>query len=323
MKHWFKIGHRQVLIGGALLFSAMALLAGCASGASKGDLQLVVADQTVENPVKDVIEVTINSDDPLYPDSAPGGSPSHAGSWTAGETLSLILWHNASEESEVAWPIDVPAEFDSDTLTVVVEIEDDQVVLSNSVLGIRETFDRTNPAEEQRRQEAAKAEEAAKAAEEEAKAAKEEARAAEEEAQALVMSVRREAERLSAEMIQMQDDLLEVLDEHAKVYGDDGWATFKEIARKFKDYTTDALDELQSSLPDSTFETEQVAALNRDWQAWWRAYFSLKSREETAARNNDSPSMDAVRSDEDDLWIEQTSMFERVDRLKAFSTADL
>ncbi len=316
MTHGFNIRHRQILLGGALLIAATALLTACASGTSTGDLQLVVADQTVENPIKDVIEVTINDDGPLYPDSAAGGSPSSAGSWTAGESLSLILWRNASEESEVSWPINVPAEFDSETLTIVVEIEDDQVALSSSALGIRETFDRTNPAEELRQQEAAAAEEAAEAADEVA-------RVAEEETQAIVMTVRREAGRLSAEMTRMQEQHQEVLDEHATVYGDDDWATFKEIARKFKDYTTEALEELKSGLPNSAFKTDQVDSLNRDWQGWWRAYFSVKAREEVAARNNDSPSMDAVRSDEDELWDEWNLMFERIDELTVFSAEDL
>ena len=298
------------------------VLSGCAPDTATGDLQLVVADQTVENPLKDVIEITIDRDSPLYPDSAPGGSPMIVGAWTAGEPISLTLWSNASEESELSWPIDVPTEFESQTLTIVVEIGDDQVTLSGPLLNIRGTFDRTNPAEEQRQLEAAAAEEEAKAATEAAEIATEAAEAAAAAAQAEVMAVRSEAGRLSGEMTNMQTQLTDVLDEHAKVYGEDGWADFTEIERKYKDYTTDALAELQAALPSSSFDTEQVTSLDNEWHTWWRAYFNVQSRAETAARNGDSTSMDSVREDENELWIEWTSMFDRVENLTVFSIDD-
>ena len=226
----FRKKRHRIAIGGFLLMVGVGLLAACSSGTENGALQLVVADQTVENPIRDVIEVTINGDDPVYPDSAAGGSPSVAGSWTAGEPLSLILWKNANEEAEITWPIDVPTEYDSDMLTVVVEIEDNQVAVSSSALNIRDAFDRVNPAEEERQQQAL-------AAEEQAQAAEEEALAAEEEAQALVSRVRNEAAQLNTQMTDMDRQLQDVLDEHEKVYGDDGWADFDEIAAKYRDYT--------------------------------------------------------------------------------------
>ena len=131
-----------------------------------------------------------------------------------------------------------------------------------------------------------------------------------------------EANRLQVAMFRMQDRLLVVLEEHNTVYGDDGFANFNEIERKYRDYTNEALDGLMTDLVDMQFDTDDVVDIHADWRLWWDRFFELQSRAETAARNNDSVSMDSVRAEEDKLWNDWSSLFSRVDELTRFSAAD-
>jgi hypothetical protein len=288
----------------------MGLIGGCGSATSTVELQLVVADQTVENPIKDVIEIDVGDEGPLYPDSAAGGSPTSAGSWTAGAPLLLRLWANATEESSIEWSFTLPDQADEASIvTVVLEIEDDQVIVSSSALGLREEYARQNLV--------------AQAREDEEEAAEEAAKASADETRALVLRVQLEAADHSTEISDMQGRLQNVLDEHGEVYGDDDWATFPEISRMYRDYTTDALAELAALLPVSSFDTPQVANLNAEWHAWWQAYFDMHSRSETAARNNDSTAMDAARAAENELWLTWDRILDRSSELQSLSIDDL
>lgn len=307
-------GRRRIAATWAALLSVV-LISSCASGPQEGMLEIVVADQTVENP-RDVIEIIVGDDLPIYPDSARGGSPTEAGTWTAGDDITVTIWPTGTEEQPVLLTIDVPSDLESDRLSLVIEIEDDSVVSRATAIGFDSLAERTNPVQEQRKAEA-------KAAEDEAKAAEEAEAEAERELQALVLSIRSEATRLDGEMRHMQGKLNEILDEHNTVYGDDDWATFNQIAKKYRAYTTEALDDLQSDLPNSTFESEQVTAANRRWQTWWTGFIRVHSRQEAAARNNNSTAMDAAREDENELWDEWSSIFESVDELAAITADDI
>ena len=301
----------------ANLLTLLVLLSACGSAVSEGALQIVVADQTSENPPRDVVEFVVGeAATPLYPDSSRGGTPTDAGTWRAGETLTVTLWPHAADEKPLTFTINVPSDLNVGQISLVVEIEDDQIVTRAPAVGFNAVATRYNPTQAQREAEIL-------AAEEEAKQADEEAAEAEREIYAQVLEVRREAERLNAEMRQMQTKLYEVLDEHNTVYGDDNWANFSQIARKYRTYTTEALADLHDELSNSSFSTSQVAQLNRDRRQWWSDYIKVESRAETAARNNDSTAMDAVRVEEDKLWDEWAELFDSVEALTAITAEDL
>jgi hypothetical protein len=304
-----------VRVAGSLLAIAAVVLAACGSQVT-GELQLVVADQTEENPIRDVIEVVIGQEGPIYPGSDAGGTPTAVGEWTAGESMTLTLWSNAREESEVKLSFQVPADSAPDVVSLILEIEDNQVLVHSADLGINETYDRSNPVADARLA-------AAEAAEADAQAVEEEAQAVEEELQAYATKVRSEASQLETEIFRMQTLLNEVLDEHATVYGEDGWADFNEIERKYKDYTADALDGLRAELSQLSFATKEVSDAHSNWQSWWSRFFELQSRSETAARNNDSGSMDAVRAEESQLWDDWSAILDHADELTRLSSTDL
>jgi chloramphenicol 3-O-phosphotransferase len=182
------------------------------------------------------------------------------------------------------------------------------VLVQSTSIGLDESFERWNPVAERRAAEAAAEQEAAEAA-------AEVERQSTEDAQAHAEAVQDEAGLLNKEMRSMEASLNRVLDEHNKVYGDDGWASFNDIARKYKSYTSEALDGLNADLEVLTFRTEEVNELNSDWHDWWGRFFALESRSETAARNDDSESMDAVRVDQDQLWDDWSELFDQAAEL--------
>jgi hypothetical protein len=308
--------HRLRLLALAFVGISAVLAAGCGAGVTNGDLQLVVADQTTENPVKDVVEITVSDGVALYPDSSAGGSPADGGEWVAGETLSIAMWANASDESPFVWTVPVPDSFSGESLTLVIEVEDEQVAVSSSALGITESFTRHNAAREAREAEAAAAASAAAAAEADRLAA-------EAEAESTAMKVRSEAKSLSDQIDDAWIDFNPIWDEHTTVYGDDDWATFKQLKRKFKDYTTEALADFYANLPNPHYTTDEVASLSAEWYTWWGTFIDLQRRAETAAGNNDSTAMDSVRSDEDEHWDYWNTISDRIVVLKRFSAADL
>jgi hypothetical protein len=302
-----------------VVLAMVVLMGGCSSDTATGDLQLIVADQTVENPIRDVVEIRLGDGTTIYPDSAAGGSPTDGGTWAAGDVIELTIWPNAADEPIIPLSLAMPETADPETVSLIVEIEDDAVFARASILALDDSFVRTNPVREQAEAVAEQAT-AEKAAAEAAEA--EEAKAAEEEANLAMMTVRREAAKLNGEMTRMQTELDEVLEEHSTVYGDDDWASFKQIARKYRDYTTDALDDLHESLPYSTFVSVEVVEVNETWQRWWDDYMESQSRSETAARNNDTTTMDAVRVEVNRLWDQWSEMFDAVDALTTYSTGD-
>lgn len=303
-----------------LSFAMMAGLLGCSSGPVEGALQLVVADQTSENPPRDVVEFRLGDDSTIYPDSAAGGSPTEAGTWTAGETLAVVMWPAGQEEAPVPIAVEIPAETDAKTLSLVIEIEDDEVSARAVELSFAQEFERANPVADQRAVEAkaeADAAEAVRAAEEAARIE------AEEQANATVLAIRSEATQLEGEMLDMEDELIEILDEHDTVYGDDDWATFEDIGKKYKDYTTEALADLYEILPNSDFATDEISAANAAWQSWWKEFIQVQSREEVAARNDDTTAMDAIRVDGSELWDRLDELFVLVTSLKSVNESEL
>jgi hypothetical protein len=226
------------------------------------------------------------------------------------------MWENAGDEAAILWTVKIPDSYSSEDLTLVLEVKDDAVAVSSSALGLTESFDRYNPAEEARLAAAAAEEEAAVAAE---KAAAEVAEAE----QAAVTKVRDEARIMSSDVDTFMRQFDVVWDEHNTVYGDDNWATFKQIKRKFKDYTSEALDELQSKVPTTLYFTSQVKALNAEWLAWWDDFIDVESRAETAAGNNDSTAMDSVRADENEIWDHWSDIDDRLKKLLRFTVSDL
>ena len=295
---------------------AALVLVGCGAGVSQGDLQLVIADQTLENPIRDVVEISVSNGTLLYPESSGGGTPSDAGIWLAGESLTISMWEHAADEDAILWSVDVPVSFTAEQLTLVLEVKDDSVAVSSSALGVTGSFDRHNPAEEARLRKAAAEKEAEIAA---AKAAEE----AEQETQAEVTRIRDEARIMSSDVDSFMKLFDVVWDEHNTVYGDDNWATFKQIKRKFKDYTSEALGELQPKVPTTRYSTSQVKALKAEWLEWWDNFIDVQSRAETAAGNNDSTAMDSVRADENEIWDQWSEIDEHLKKLVGFTVSDL
>ncbi len=297
----------------------VVLMGGCSSEPATGDLQFIVADQTVENSIRDVVEIRLGDGTIIYPNSSAGGSPTEGGTWAASDIVEVTIWPNAADEPTIPLSLAMPDTVETQTVSLVVEIKDDAVFVRSTVLDLDDSFDRANPDRELA--EAAADQAAAEKAAAEAAAA-EEVKAAEEEANLAMMAVRREAARLYAEMTRMQTELDEVLDEHNEVYGDDDWASFKQIARKYRDYTTEALNDLHESLPNSTFVSVEVVEVNETWQQWWDDYIEAQTRSETAARNNDTTTMDAVNVEVNRLWDQWSEMFDAVDALTSYSTGD-
>lgn len=305
-----------------LLTAAATAIASCAAE-PVGELLVIAADQTVENPIRDVLEVVVGSES-FYPGLAAGGLPFHATDWLPGDQVEIVFWPNAEEEPTIRVTLSIPGDYSpGGQLTLVAEVEDDYVRVFNSVLGISEVHARTNPAEIQRGEEAAAAELEALAAEREAA----DAEAAEteklREAADLAFEIKREAAVLGFDMEAVSGDLDEVLEEDRKVYGEDGTARLTAVAKKYESYTTEALDDLRDELPSRSYQTDRVAELNSRWVEWWDDFVAVHRDRWIAADNGDTVSLTRINERVSALWDEWAEMFDRVAELQEISASDL
>lgn len=303
-----------------MLVAALAIMAVSCAATPAGELHLVVADQTVENPIRDVLEVVVGGET-FYPDLAAGGSPILTAEWMPGDDVGIDLWPNAVDESPIHITLAIPADREAGgQLTLVAEVEDNTVRIFNTALGFSEDRDRFNPVATLRAEEAA----ADAAAEEEAAAlakAAEDAKQAEEDG--LVARIRLQAERLGTEMDSADRLLSEVLEEDGTIYGDDGTARLTAIAKKYESYTTEALEEVHDGLPSMQFGTEPVATLNDRWLEWWGDYVAVQRDRWIAADNGDTVSLTRIGERVEALWDEWAEIFDRLDALRTMKSSDL
>lgn len=303
-----------------MLVAALAIVATSCAATPAGELHLVAADQTVENPIRDVLEVVI-SGEAFYPDLAAGGSPILTVEWMPGDTVDIDLWPNAVEESPIHITLAIPTDREpGGQLTLVAEVEDNTVRIFNTALGFSLAHDRFNPVATQRAEEAA-AEAAAK--EEEAASAKAAEDAKQQEEDDLVAKIRAQAERLGSEMDGAYRNLSEVLEEDGTIYGDDGSARLTAIAKKYENYTTQALEDLKDGLPSIQFGTDPVATLNDRWLEWWDDFVALHGNRWIAADNGDTVSLTRIGERIDALWDEWAEILDRLDALRTMKPSDL
>jgi hypothetical protein len=106
-----------------LLIIMSTAIASCAAEPI-GELRVIAADQTVENPIRDVLEVTVGEES-FYPDLAAGGSPFQATDWLPGEQVDVVFWPNAEEEPTIRVTLSIPSDHSpGGQLTLVAEVED-------------------------------------------------------------------------------------------------------------------------------------------------------------------------------------------------------
>ena len=302
---------------------ALVLTAGACAAQPVGELQLVAADQTIENPIRDVFEIVV-AGQPFYPDMAAGGSPIESVEWSPGDEIPITFWSNALDEEPIQMALEIPSDYEAgSTLTLVAEIGDNEVRIFSTSLEYTAEHPRTNPAEDQRTAEAAAAEEEAAAAEEEAAAALAAQEAKEKEAEALAAAIRSQASSLGVDINAANRALNTVLDEDATIYGDDGTARLTAIAKKYETYTTEALAEIHASLPTQSYGTAVTSALNERWLNWWDDFVAVQTDRWIAADNGDTVSLTRIGERMDGLWDELDAIFDRLDELKTMKASDL
>jgi hypothetical protein len=300
----------------ALFASALALTAGSCAAQPVGELQLVAADQTIENPIRDVFEIVV-AGQPFYPDMAAGGSPIESVEWSPGDEIPITFWPNALDEEPIQMTLEIPPDYEAgSTLTLVAEIGDNEVRVFSTSLGYTAEHPRTNPAEAQRIADAAAAQEEA----EQVKAAED---AKKDEAETLAAAIRSQASSLGVDIDAADRALDTVLDEDGTIYGDDGTARLTAIAKKYETYTTDALEEIRDGLRDKPYGTDVTSALNERWLKWWDDFVDLHSGRWIAADNGDTVSLTRIGERMEGLWDELGAIFDRLDELKTMKASDL